>query len=64
MSDFLRIAGSMFTNTWTFLQSVRVPGFPGGVTFAGLFLTLFLIGIGLRILARMIGSKRDSGDDD
>lgn len=50
---FLDCAGAILNGSWRFLSGVTVPGF-GELTFGGLFINIFLVGLGLYILRKLM----------
>lgn len=53
MENTLSIASCFLTNSWNFINSVQFPGL--GVSLGTFFISIFLMGLGFRILAYVLG---------
>lgn len=60
MTDVLLLIQAWLSNSWLMLTSVNVPGL--GVSFAALFVGLFLAVFSLKILGLMMGVSISSSD--
>lgn len=52
MDNFINTARTFFTGTWNLLTGVSVPGI--GISFAGLFAGIFIIGISIKIFVQFL----------
>lgn len=59
-SDLLEAIGWIISSGWTALTSIEVPGL--GISFATLFIGLFLAELGLRFLFMILGVNFGRGD--
>lgn len=58
MSAFVQTAQTFISGTWNLLSNVIVPGL-GGIHFSSLYFGVFIIGVTLFILRRMMGKRED-----
>lgn len=58
---FFEIAGVLISGIWDLFTGVEVPGL-SGVTVASALVSLFLIGLGLRLVSYMFGFSGGGGD--
>lgn len=58
MTAFVQTAQTIINGTWDLLSGVVVPGL-GGIHFSALYFGIFLIGIAIMIMRRMLGKKED-----
>lgn len=54
MVDSLRLVRCLIANTWNALLTVQVPGL--GISFAALFVGIFLFAVGITIIKIVLGS--------
>ena len=59
MTDLLTAIGWLFSNAWDFFTEINVPGI--GVSFAALFVALFLASLGLRLFLMVLNGSSDAG---
>ncbi len=59
-NDLLTAIGWFFSSIWQFFTGITVPGL--GISFAALFIALFLAGLGLRLFLTILGGSLHSGD--
>lgn len=60
MENWLALIGALFTNSWAVLCSINVPGLD--LSFAGLLVAVFLIGISIRVIQFVTGGHLGSAD--
>lgn len=58
MNDSLALVRCLIANTWNSLLTVQVPGI--GISFAALFIGLFIFGIGIKVIGIVLGSSTGS----
>lgn len=58
---FFEIAGVLISGIWDLFTGVEIPGL-SGVTIASALVSLFLIGLGLRLVSYMFGFSGGGGD--
>lgn len=62
MEDLLACVETLVSCSWNFLTGVNVPGLE--ISFAALFVGLFLASLGLRLLFMLLGIGKRKDDDD
>lgn len=58
MADALALVRCLIANIWNLLLGVQVPGI--GISFAALFIALFLVSAAIYIFRSVLGMKDDS----
>lgn len=58
MADALALVRCLIANIWNLLLGVQVPGI--GISFAALFIALFLVSAAIYIFRSVLGMKGDS----
>lgn len=58
MKDSLALVRCLIANTWNTLLTVQVPGI--GISFAALFIGLFIFGVGIKLISIVLGSSTGS----
>ena len=59
MSDSLALIRCLIANVWNLLLGIEVPGI--GISFAALFIALFLVSAAIFIFKSVLGSNSDGG---
>lgn len=58
MNESFALVRCLIANTWNTLLTVQVPGI--GISFAALFVGLFIFGIGIKVIGIVLGSSTGS----